>query len=196
MREEITENISKILKKTLNKERVVYLMVEIRKLMDKSKTNSIGLNTLYFYCNWVVHTEMSWKFTKDVLSRMEKYQEIPGQKFNWDDFNSAFISLENLRNDLFSFLKRNNLSRNITNIPKWYLFSKYLIEHLRDCPLSKGDGLIREFRFIKKNHIPQAEKYSISYKVSFDGSYRDFDGSVLRFERKKIDKISTKNNKH
>lgn len=182
------KNLAETLEKSIEKEKVIYIMVEIRKFIDRIKSESetpiVKWDNLKYWCDWTVHTMLDRKFAVDTLNRMEKFiTENPGEKFHWSKFNSDFISLEGFRYDLYIFLKENNLSSEVTNIPAWDIFTKYLVENLRDCPLVKREGLVREFRFIKKPHIPEAEKYSIDYEVRFDGSRRDICGSVLRFER-------------
>lgn len=192
MRQEIRENLSATLSKPLEKERVVYIMVEARKFIDKIKeehgSSPAEWNTVEHWCDWVVHTTLNRKFANETLKTMEEFIiNNPDDKFSWSQFNHQFVSLEALRWDFYNFLETTGLPTEITNIPPWNMFTKYLVEHLRDCPLKKSSGLIREFRFIKKPHIPEAEKYSISYQVCFDNPEKNLTGSVLRFEpRKKV----------
>ena len=189
MKEEILENISNTLAKPLNKERVVYLMVEIRKFIERTKEDSERWSNIKYWCDWVVHTQLYKKFAIETLTSMENYLiKNPGNKFQWSDFNSQFVSLETLRHELYKFLKGNGLSVNITNIPPWNDFSRFLVETLRDCPLVKNSGLLRKFFFSKKEHIPEAQKYSIDYELRFDGSRPDLWGTVLRSDDEYKDK--------
>ena len=135
MRAEIIENISSTLKKPLEKERVVYLMIEIRKFIGKSNEELSNWNNLEFWCDWMVHTKMDRKFAKETLIKMEQYLQTPGKKFNWSNFNSEFISLENLRQELYKFLEHHNLSTKITDFPTWKIFCKYLEGVLLDLPI-------------------------------------------------------------
>jgi len=187
-REEIIENIRETLNKPPERERVVYLFVEIRKLIDKLRDES-GLpresfRDLKYWCDWSVHTKLDRDFARNTLNQMESYiVEHPGDKFHWSQFNSDFVGLESLRRELYQFLNTVGLSSEITNIPPWDDVTALLVAHLRDCPLTKPDGLVREFRFIRKSHIPEAERYSVDYQLEFDGTRPVLTGSVLRFER-------------
>jgi len=186
MKEEIFTNITNTLrKKPVEKEMVVYLMVEIRKFIERTEEESQRWHSLKYWCDWVVHTQLDKKFARETLNRMEKYIiENPDNKFHRSAFNIEFVSLENLRWELDEFLTSNELPNQIINVPPWDDFGKYLVEVLRDCPLIKTDGLVRGFQFIKKLHIPEAEKYSIDFEVIFDGSRPNLTGSVLSFEDK------------
>lgn len=185
-REEILENLYKTLNKPIEKERVVYIMVETRKFIERTKEISEKWKHLKYWCDWVVHTRLDKKFANETLIAMESYIiENPGSKFHHSHFNEQFISLEGLRWEFYNFLENNDLPTEITNIPPWDDFSKFLVETLRDCPLEKNTGLVRKFFFSKKDHIPEAEKYSIDWELIFDGSRPNLYGSVLRFDGEK-----------
>ena len=182
-REEILENLYKTLNKPVDKERVVYIMVEVRKFIERTKENSEKWKHLKYWCDWVVHTHLDKKFANETLIAMESYIiKKPGSKFHHSHFNQQFISLEGLRQEFYNFLKNNDLPTEITNIPPWDDFSKFLVETLRNCPLEKNKGLVRKFFFSRKDHIPKAEKYSIDWELIFDGSRPNLCGTVLRFE--------------
>ena len=179
-REEIFENLKSTLEKPLEKERVVYIMVEIRKFIYHSEDSSKEWNELKYWCDWVVHTNLCGPFAKNTLNEMEEYiVNNPNNKFHHSYFNEQFISLEKLRQNLYKFLEQNNLTLEIVNIPPWDTFSKYLVETLRDCPLEKDSGLVRKFFFSKHNHIPETERFSIDWELIFDGSRNNLYGSVL-----------------
>ena len=185
-REEILENLYKTLNKPVEKERVIYVMVEARKFIERTKENSEKWKHLKYWCDWVVHTRLDKKFAKETLGKIEEYIiNNPNSKFHHSYFNEQFISLEKLRRQLYEFLKSNNLPTEIINIPPWDDFSKYLAETLRDCPLEKENGLVRKFFFSKREHIPEAENYSIDWELIFNGSRLNLYGSVLRFEDNK-----------
>ncbi|MBX4181547.1 hypothetical protein KW807_01635, partial [Candidatus Parcubacteria bacterium] len=160
MRQEIIENLRSALQKPVEKERVVYIMVELRRLVDKMReengSNLPEWEKVKHWCTWAVHTNLTNKeFAIATLEEMEKFIiGHPEDKFHHSDFNHQFFSLEDLRESLYNMLEQFGLPSDITNIPPWFMFAKNLVEHLKDCPLKKSTGLIREFRFIKKNHIP------------------------------------------
>jgi len=174
------EHKVKALEKSLEKERVVYIMVEIRKFIDQSGDKHSKWPELNFWCNWVVHSKLSGAFAIDTLDKMEKYViDYPNKKFHHSSFNEQFISLERLRAKLFKFLQYEDLPLEVLDIPQWNLFSKYLLETLGDCPLEKKDGLVRKFEFTKKSYIPEAEEFSIDWELIFYGSRTNLSGTVL-----------------
>lgn len=182
MRDQLLDNIERTLVKDILPETVVYIMVEIRKLIERDPDIQILRDKLTFWCDWVVHTQMDRRFAKETLEQMEQHiLENPGEKFHWSYFNSQFISIEDLRQELFNFLEFNNLGTEITNLPRWDKFSKVLVDVLRDCPLKKDTGMLRGFTFIQKDHIPQAQEYSIDYEITFDSTRPKLEGSVLRY---------------
>lgn len=184
-KEEIIENLNNVLNKPVEKERVVYLMVEIRKYIERTEETGKNWSQLRYWCDWIGHTQMDRKFAKETLSQMEKFIiDNPNSKFNHSFFNNQFFSLESLRDQLYEFLKYNNLPTEITNIPPWQHVSKYIVEVLRDCPLKKDSGLVREFFFSKKEHIPEAREFSIDWKLIFDGTRPNLWGTVLISSRK------------
>ena len=185
-REEIIENINTVLNKSVEKERVVYLMVEVRKYIERTEEVSKKWNELKYWCDWIVHTQMERKFAKATLIKMEEFiVNNPNSKFNHSYFNNQFFSLESLRHQLYEFLMYNNLPTEITNIPPWEHVSKYIVETLRDCPLQKNTGLVRKFFFSKKEHIPEAEELFIDWELIFDGTRPNLWGTVLRSSRHK-----------
>ncbi len=175
MREEIVENISNTLSKPLEKERVVYLMVEVRKFIERSKEEVKRWSDIKYWCDWVVHSDIDRTFAKDTLNKMEEVYKKAGGKFTHSDFNKEFVGLLVFRDSLYKFLRSNNLSTLITDLPNWNKFAKLLVEHLKDCPLKKEDGLIRGFKFIEKEHyVNKFKKYSIDFKVIFQDEGRNF----------------------
>jgi len=186
MEAEILENLKETLNKPVEKERVVYIMVEIRKFITKTENISAEWKNLKYWCDWVVHTRLSQKFANETLNKMEEYiLSNPKSKFHHSDFNHRFISLEELRDQLYEFFKFNNLPTKITNIPPWDDFSKYLVETLRNCPLEKKNGLVRKFFFSKRDHISEIKDCSIDWELIFNGTRPNLYGSVLHFKDSK-----------
>jgi hypothetical protein len=55
---------------------VVYVIVEIRKLMDLRQVPPGKYLTLRFYCNWAVHTALSGEKAIEVLKLMDDALEL------------------------------------------------------------------------------------------------------------------------
>lgn len=147
-KEEILENLGKALRNSTEKERVVFIMVEMRKFIESSESVAPYWENLKYWCDWVVHTRLDKRFAKEALNRMEEYiVSNPGSKFHHSDFNLQFISLQSFRRNFYQFLKFYGLPA-----PAWGDFSKYLVESLRDCPLKKRKrGWCANSSFLNEN---------------------------------------------
>jgi hypothetical protein len=106
--------------------RVMYLMVEIRKVLEHENDKN-GL--LYFYCNWVVHTKMNKAFAKEFF-------DLISPIINGIDIKACrLIDFSELRKEMKLFLEKLNLSIDITNHYNWELFREKLIDILVDTPI-------------------------------------------------------------
>jgi hypothetical protein len=111
---------------------VVYLMVEVRKLIERNKNKS-DYPRLWFYCSWVVHVCVDRKdarlFLKDVEADIKKYEEErnPSQFLQ----HTFFIELEK---DLKKYLEENKISCEYFFKNKWQKSRKLLIKVLSECP--------------------------------------------------------------
>jgi len=84
MKPQIIEKLNKFLENhTPFKEecQAVYLMVELRKLLDREKEDRKNTNEKYFplirfYCDWTVHTSKKYK-TEAISGVMNKINEEP-----------------------------------------------------------------------------------------------------------------------
>ena len=109
-REEIIEKLDIFLQKhTPMKEecQTVYLLVEIRKILDHEKTSKYPL--LRFYADWSVHTEKD-KITNEIRNMAEEiFQDVKVQIENPATIQAMspvmrFAYMENLKNELEIFL--------------------------------------------------------------------------------------------
>lgn len=104
--------------------RAIYLLVQIRKLLDHAENNS---SPLRFYCNWAVHIRLDHSSAQRMLRKLENMTEAQLIKF---------ISLRNLRSELGEFLIQHNLPTNLTDIESnWVKFQDSLINILIDVPI-------------------------------------------------------------
>lgn len=152
MEEEIVRKLRKALSGPVKEEKdVVYIMVEIRKLLERSDNKS-NYPLLNFYCNWALHTEISRiSPARQILEKIEK--AISSGKY--DPFPvEEFISFEDFRKEIKSFLTEYSLPRDLFDFAneKWINFRKIFIDILIDCPLTLTNyKMIKEFHFIKSS---------------------------------------------
>ena len=110
MRSEILEKLNKELSDLPidTEPRAMYLLVQIRKIMDHLED---GDNPLRFYCNWVVHIVLKRSAAQEKLNTLDKMS---------DARISRFITLAELRKYLASFLKEHGLSDVLTKTEKYW----------------------------------------------------------------------------
>lgn len=143
---EINEKLKSFLTKQPFTEecRVVYLMMEFRKILDHAYDRNKDFTLLRFYCDWLVHTEKS-KISDSIKIIIEKlYEEIkfqietgsPGLK--GDTLIVGFIYMEDLKKEILEFLSKENLPLDLcTNEDFWVNFIKNIVGVLVDQPILK-----------------------------------------------------------
>lgn len=136
---------------------VVYLLVEIRKFLDRLKEDDQSKESYFlirFYCDWIVHTSKT-KITleiKDVMEKIDKF--IPKDKKKYSLLASVnqpdirFVYMDKLRIELELFLKDYDLPNSlVSNENKWLLFIQTLIRVLADQPILNPIENIESFYF-------------------------------------------------
>ncbi len=114
---------------------VVYLLVEIRKLIEDDKKN---FRTLYFYCCWVAHNRLSYPNIADFLSdKFDRYIDLQkGKRGIQKDLISGqkdFFKLRDLNNELRAFLTANKLPTNLLDGNTWYKFCQLFLDNITEC---------------------------------------------------------------
>jgi len=140
---------------------VVYLMVEIRKILDHGGS---PYNTLRFYCNWVLHNELSRETTTKLLSdifepNVDLKKNGRENARNIKSVGREFFMLKTFRKELESFFKDHNLPMDLLN-KSWWAFGKLLLEIIKDCHVHFVANKIRELRIIKYDDRKFGYKFS------------------------------------
>ena len=113
---------------------VVYLLVEIRKLMDR---RSIRYDTLRLCCNWAVHVELSKAAAQRIVDHVDAlFPKLVSGALTDDDKESlrAFFLMSKFRSELEHFLAREGL-RGFRN-DEWNKFLACFLNVIEDCPLT------------------------------------------------------------
>lgn len=154
MAEEIISKLNFFLKNHLTfKEEceVVYLMVEIRKILDHKNNGKYSL--LRFYCDWTVHTRKD-RITKEMKKIMtEVYinikKEIETKRFVQENEVIKFIYMQQLRKETADFFTEINLfDELVKNDKAWLFFLKLFVKILEDQPIIEPISEIKTFCFI------------------------------------------------
>jgi hypothetical protein len=137
MKDQIIEKIQRTLAAQITSEaQVVYLLVEIRKLMDRDKRAASGFATLRLYCNWVAHIELDRGQAGEIVRMADAlYQKLLEGKLDPKEkaeFRQLFM-LTTFRAELARFLETYGL-RPLAD-GKWNVFLGYFLKVIEDCPL-------------------------------------------------------------
>ncbi|HEY1947035.1 MAG TPA: hypothetical protein VGG97_08520 [Bryobacteraceae bacterium] len=118
---------------------VVYILVEVRKLIEHDKQQDV-YPVLNFYGNWVVHTKLSASAVADRIVRLA--DEIMYRRANGtvdttlEDEAVDFTEERLLRDQLRTFLESSDLPTEICTDPaRWEAFRKRLVGVIEDVPL-------------------------------------------------------------
>lgn len=167
MKVQIIEKLNKFLsERPLIREEfeVVYLMVELRKLLDREKDQN-GTNIypiVRFHADWALHTR------KDVItSAMKKIMsDIDNSIHTYPkDGNIDFLLLPDFRKELTELLQENSLPNEFCkDDDRWINFMTALTQLLADQPIVNPTDNIAEFRYI------DMKKEGIMATIDFRGA--------------------------
>lgn len=143
------------------KSEVVYLLAEIRKILEilknKGKKDEEKYKTLRLHCNWALHSKLSYESSIKILSsKFDRYIDLNKSKREIQEAmrrgGSDFIKLNDFRSELHSFFKSHNLPTETLEGNKWYKFVKLYFEIIVKCPISHDISKINSLHLIKDNN--------------------------------------------
>lgn len=132
---------------------IIFVMVQMRKILDCGGT---PYRTLRFYCNWVLHNELSRETTTKLLIDIFR-SGIDSKKSGHDNArnlisnNYDFFTFKTLKNELKDFINEHTLPTNILNNRNWKNFRKLLLEIIKDCQVSFVPTEISSLKVTKRN---------------------------------------------
>lgn len=170
MKAEIVEKLKVYLQThEINKEdEVVYIMVELRKLLDRHVELGIDDNfhLIRFYCDWTVHTAKNHitPAMKDIIRKIdENLDPYPRED------NVAFLLLPEFRNEIKRLFEFSGFDASLYDrSEKWKKFVIALSQVLSDQPMIDPISNIKEFRYITRNNE----------HISVNIDFKDIRGSI------------------
>ena len=153
MTEEIIRKLTAQLNKGITTEvRVVYLLVGIRKLIERDDQRA-QYPKLNFYCDWVLHSELDRSGAKAILREFDKAhrlfkrgRNLPRELQNKIEELSGMRSFEK---ELTGFLESYGLPPIAQNVDGWSHFLHLYTQVIQDIPL-----------VVKSSSRPDAENIS------------------------------------
>jgi hypothetical protein len=176
-REQIVEKLDTFLnKKTplMEESDVVYLLVEIRKILDRDNNRNYPL--LRFYADWSVHTEKD-RITREIHDIMvEIYADVYELITQYPPPVSkrskviGFMYMEDLQAEMEKFLQEYSLPDSLaTNKDYWIQFVNLLVQILSDQPINRPCDEIENFSF-----LPLAEG-CVGGRIDFTRPIKQYD---------------------
>ena len=141
---------------------VIYLMVEIRKILEYEGKS---YKTLRFYCNWVLHKELNQEKTTKLLSdifepNVDLKKSGRENARNLKSIGKDFFMLKTFRKELSEFFKDHALPMDLLE-KNWWTFGKLLLEIIKDCPVHFVANKIRELKIEKYDDKNYSYKFSL-----------------------------------
>jgi hypothetical protein len=135
MKDELIQKIQNVLNKRINTEaQVVYLLVEVRKLMDRDQYKDSVLRT---FSNWIVHTSLDnpSEGSAFILGEFDHlFAELHERQKKTDQL--THISLGAFREALAQFFAHYGLTtRLLANLSEWKRFSSLYCSIVSECPI-------------------------------------------------------------
>jgi hypothetical protein len=175
---EIIEKLTRELNGRITTEaQTVYLLVEIRKLMEQNKTKEF--DTMKMFCDWCLHVSLDRN--KQIKKFLDEFDEAIGKIDHdscYDQINNC-LSLNKFKEDMTEFLKEFGLP--VIESAQWSKFIRLYSDVVSDCPITGKD---HEFKIIKEIRITRqpdnapsdlGEGFYLHWQVTKkDGGYGEF----------------------
>lgn len=156
---------------SMNREEVVYLIVQIRKLIESNNTAN-SYKTAWFFCNWALHPlkEHGHDDLKELFDKLylECKNEINGIIDNTKTNNIfSFLEFKLLKNDIVRLFKESCINTNIITDNKiWKSFILNLAYELEGQPIQckNNDDISEKGKSLGiSEHIRKIELYTIDH---------------------------------
>jgi hypothetical protein len=175
-RSAIVAKLCTLLNKGINTEaEVVYLLVEIRKLLDI--LNNRANDYLRFSCDWVVHSKLDRRMAKRLVTNFDQLNDAlnvghppPPHVLNEIE---PLVTYAGFRMGLDNFLAGQGLSKALCNGPAWPAFLKLYGSVITDCPLTISSGTKPTTRYVSDivvsvhEHQPTNGRFTTNWKINF-----------------------------
>jgi len=167
MKEQIVEKLKNFLSErpSITEEfEVVYIMVELRKLLDRERERSASnsYSLVRFHADWALHTRKDHitPAMRKIMNNIDKAINIYPKNGNID-----FLLMPEFRKELTKLLEEHDLPNEFCkNDAKWMNFVVALTQILADQPIVNPTDNIAEFRYV------DVRKEGIMANIGFRGA--------------------------
>ena len=153
--------------------RVVYLLAQIRKLLERSDSPQTQNHTLKFYCNWALHVKLDRNpAASDFLSEVDPILTISASlnQVEHERLNHL-LTLQSFRDELKNFLSENGIDTVICDLDDhWNLFLHAYSNVVENCEIeSRGtdDGSRGSLRVRSVSITPYRQDLNLVERRTF-----------------------------
>jgi enamine deaminase RidA (YjgF/YER057c/UK114 family) len=150
MKSDILHKLAGALEGPLESEaHVVYILVEIRKLLERAPNRKY--DTLRLCCDWALHVDL-WR-NKQIVEILERFDKaLENGNGLTDGLISDYVSLSRFHDELADFVVENELPTQVLGFSPWQRFLALYADVVSDCPIYTGQDYpsksIREIRIV------------------------------------------------
>ena len=179
MKNEIVQKLrTELIKPVDGEPQVVYVLVEIRKLIDHSPHKN-QYRALKFYCDWALHIKLD---QGGACQMLQQFDEALTARNDEESFRAAVekfgptISFATLRDEFINFLIEYDLPTEVAGkMLYWGRFLALYLSVVKDCPLAYSRNLplhhIDELRLSRyddpPNQVPKGAVFAFGITWSF-----------------------------
>lgn len=158
----------------VSESQVVYLLVEIRKVID-CEPNPQQWKALKLYCDWTVHAELTFENRiRPFLQKIETFVEGL-----WDPASAGIspsvhkaikeiVYLDEFRKELLSFLKQHHLPQDVASDERnWRIFLKQYAQVIQDGSMAYSGNCLREITRLTFTAIPQPHDDAMPFVIKW-----------------------------
>ncbi len=174
----------------------VYLLVELRKLLDRNRENTKPYNSIRLYSDWAVHVSLKGPQAQEIVKKADAfYPKLMNGSMSEDekaDFARIF-SLDTFRDELNQFLQVKKLP--LFSDTGWNAFLACFLSVIEDCPLfCKANGAtvtqVDEVVVVRDSkRIPDGSPQPVIWALCFEGKFRTSVGGDFTHEDRIFDAI-------
>ena len=151
----------------LTEMRVVYILVEVRKLIQRQCEMDVH-ETLCFYCDWAVHAHLSRRRAQEVLRLFDDAHPLlcrdEALPHKLDNAITNLSDLRLFRHDLDKFLSAYSLPTELVIHARWSEFVRSYAAVIEDCPLLVSANDLRNIKSVTVN-VEDANRDIEGYKL-------------------------------
>jgi len=197
MEDHIVAKIRAELKRGIKSEcQAVYLLVEIRKLLDRDRQGMQPYNSLRLYTDWAVHVRLDGPQAQEIVKKADAFYPKMINGTHSEEERSEFariLEFSTFRDELGQFLRAKRI-RPFSDA-EWNSFLACFLNVIEDCPLyCKARGIpvteVDEVVLVREpGRVPDGTPQPVIWALCLAGKFRMSYGGDLTLSDRTMDAI-------